>query len=172
MALSKEQKIKIVEKLKNTLAQQKALFFVNFQGVKTKDIFDLRNALKKNLMGFKVVKKTLLGLSLKDIGINLEKDKLEGQIAIAFGQDEIALSKFLYRFSQKLENLKIAGGYFKDKKFEFLPEERIIELAKLPTRDELLGKLTWTLSSPISQLINLGSANIKGLILVLNTIKK
>jgi len=65
-------------------------------------------------------------------------------------------------------NLKILGGIFKN---EFVEAEKIIELAKLPTREELLARLVGSISAPISNFINVLEANIKGLIYVLTKAK-
>ena len=172
MALTKEKKQTILNQLKQELQGNKVIFFVNFQGIKTKELFELRQVLKRNSAKLKVAKKTLLGLSFKDVGVDFDKSQFEGQVAVAFGPEEIELAKLLYEFAKKSENFKILGGYLKDKTYEFIKPEKIIELAKLPTREELLAKLVWTMVNPISRFINLGSANIKGLVLVLNAIKQ
>jgi len=65
-------------------------------------------------------------------------------------------------------NLKILGGFLENK---FVEAEKIIELAKLPTREELLARLVGSISAPISNFINVLEANIKGLIYVLTKAK-
>ena len=172
MALTKEKKQAILNQLKQELQGNKVIFFVNFQGIKTKELFALRKSLKKNSAKLEVVKKTLLKLSFKDVGVNFDKSQFEGEVAVAFGPEEIKLAKLLYEFAKKYENLKILGGYLKNGVYEFIAPKEIVELAKLPSREELLAKLVWTIANPISRFINLGSANIKGLVLVLSAIKQ
>ena len=172
MAKSKEEKREALDQLRQEIKNNKAFIFINFQGLKTKDIFELRKKLKSNLSRLRMAKKTLIALSLKNLGIDLKKNKLEGQVAIAFGNDEINLSKILFEFSEKFKSFKIIAGYLKNGEYNFLEQEKIIELANLPTRKELLSKLIWTISNPISKLINIGTTNIKGLVLVLNKINK
>jgi len=165
MALTKTQKQKILEDLKEKIAKQKAIIFVDFSGLKAKDLFDLRKRLKKVNSELKVTKKTLLALVFKEKKLKIDIEKLKGEIAVIFGfQNEIPLAKIAYQFSQENKNLKILGGFSENK---FVEPEKIIELAQLPTKEELLARLVSSVSSPISNFINVLQGNIKGLIYIL-----
>jgi len=172
MVLTKERKKKILDQLKDKIAKQKVVIFVDFTGLKVKDIFSLRKKLKTADSQLKVAKKTLTQIAFKESGLEIDIKKLKGEIALAFGfKDEISPAKIVYQFSQENPNLKILGGMVESQKFEFLSTEQIIELAKLPTREELLERLTRSVSAPISNFVNVLEGNIKGLIYALNAIK-
>ncbi len=165
MALTKEQKQNIVKQIKENIANQKAMVFVSFKGLKAADLFELRNELKESECLFSVVKKTLLDRALKESKI--EVDKLEGQIGLIFGfNDEITPAKISYKFSLKNENLKILGGFFEN---QFRTAEETIVLAKTPSKEELLARLVGTLSAPISGFANVLQGNIKGLLHILKS---
>jgi large subunit ribosomal protein L10 len=171
MALTKEQKKAILEDLKEKIAQQKAMIFVDFKGLKVKDLFDLRNKLKKIGAQFLVAKKTLMKIALKEKKIKADPQKMEGQIGLVFGfEDEFSPAKAVYQFSEKNENLKILGGFIESQKNEFLEAEKIITLGQLPSREELLGNLARIFSAPTLGLVNVLSGNIKGLIYALSAI--
>lgn len=173
MPLNKKQKQKIIEGLKEKIAGQKAVVFMNFSGLKVKDLFDLRKRLKTVDCRLLVAKKTLMKLAFKEAGIKVEPKEMEGEIALAFGfKDEILPAKTIYKFSQENENLKISGGFVKSQGLEFLNAEQIIELAKLPTKEELLARLVGSISAPISNFVRALNYNIKGLVYLLTTIKK
>lgn len=172
MALTKSQKQKIIEDLKEKIEKQKITIFVNFTGLKVTDLFELRKKLKLANCQLKVAKKTLFNLVLKDYNTALfqEVAKLKGQMAVIFGFKEVILpAKIAYQFSLENPNLKILGGYFEEK---FREPDEIITLAQLPTRDELLARLVRNISAPISNFVNILEGNLKGLILVLSKIKK
>ena len=170
MALTKEQKQKIVEDLKEKIARQKAMIFVDFTGLKVKDLSNLRKKLKAANSELKVTKKTLLDLVFKKARLAIEAKKIKGEIALIFGyNDGLSLAKMIYQFSETNPNLKILGGFF-EKKFQ--EAEEIITLAQLPTREELLAKLVGTIFAPVSNLVNVLQGNIKGLIYELSAIKK
>ena len=170
MALTKEQKQRILEQLKEKIVRQKAMIFVDFTGLKVKDLSSLRKKLKVVNSEFKVAKKTLLGLVFKKTGLEIETKKMKGEVALILGyNDGLSLAKMIYQFSEANPNLKILGGFF-EKKFQ--EAEEVITLAQLPAREELLAKLVGTIFAPVSNLVNVLQGNIKGLIYALGAIKK
>lgn len=169
MALTKTQKQKIIEDLKEMLSRQKAIILVGISGLKVKDISQLRKKLKAIDGNLRVAKKTLIELAFKENNLKFDKDKFREEIALAFGfKDEIEPVKIVYQFSRENENLKILGGYLES---NFKEAQEIITLAQLPSREELLARLVGSISSPISGLINVLQGNIKGLIRVLAQVK-
>jgi len=169
MPLTKEKKQKIVEDLKEKIARQKAMIFVDFTGLKVKDLSNLRKKLKAVNSELKVAKKTLLGLVFKKAGLEIEAKKIKGEIALIFGyNDGLSLAKMIYQFAEANPNLKILGGFFEKK---FREAEEIITLAQLPAREELLAKLAGTIFAPVSNLVNVLQGNVKGLIYVLIKVK-
>jgi len=170
MALTREQKQKIITELQDLLTEQKGLVFVDFSGLKAKEVLNLRKGLKKQNCLLKVSKKTLLKIAFENSKIPLRQkiDEVPAQLGIVFGfGDEIIPAKISYEFSQKNENLKILAGIVRDQEYKYLTREEIIELAKLSSREELLAKFTGTISSPIFNFVNVLKGNIKGLIYVL-----
>jgi large subunit ribosomal protein L10 len=171
MPLSKEQKNKIIEELKEKVSRQKASVFVDLAGLKVKDISNLRKRFKAVGSELKVAKKTLMNFVFKTVNLPIETKKLPGEIAIGFGyQDEISAAKTLWQFSQENPNLnlKILGGILEN---QFVPTERVIELAKLPTKEQLLGRLVGSISSPMSGMLNVLQGNIRNFVSVLSRIK-
>ena len=170
MPLTKVQKRKIIDSLKESLKKQKIVFFVDLKGVKVKELFDLRKKLKKAKAQLKVVKKTLLRIAFDENKIKLDTKKLEGEVAAVFGlEEEILPAKTAYQFSLGNKNLKILGGYFEG---EFKGAEEIIALAQLPTKEEILSRLVGSIRSPIANIISVLQGNIKGLFNILANLHK
>lgn len=168
IAKTRRQKEKILEDLKEKLSHQKALIFVDFRGLKVKELANIRKKLKEANSQFLVAKKTLMRLAFQEKNIKFNPEELEGQIALVFGfGDELTPAQIVFRLSQEYKNLKILGGFIESKKEEFLSSEKIIELGNLPTKEELYGRLVGSISAPISNFINVLQGNIKGLLYVL-----
>jgi large subunit ribosomal protein L10 len=178
MAITKQKKQEIIKKIKENLEIQKASVFVGFKGIKAKDLFDLREKLKKDKCLLKVMKKTLLDIVLKEKKIDELKKKFAGEIALIFGfEDEILPAKIVHQFSLKNENIKILGGIFPAQGgpaagWEFVEKEKILALALLPSRQELLAKVVSTINAPVAGLVNALSGNLRGLVYILSNIKK
>lgn len=171
MPLTKEQKKQIVEDLKDKFKKQKSVVFVDYKGITVKDMSALRNELKKEGVDFKVAKKTLIDLVLKDIGIkDVPIKDLDGQLAMSFGyNDESESVKQIYKFSKKNKSLKLLGGILTN---AFVDSKDMVSFAKLPSKKELLAQLVGTINAPIGGFVRTLNGNISGLITVLSKIKK
>lgn len=171
MALTREQKEKIIKELKEDVKKQKIMIFLDFTGLRVKEMSVLRKDLKGAEGKLKVAKKTLIELVLKAAKIDIDVRKgFKGEVALVFGhKDAVATAKMVYQFCKANAALKILGGYFENK---FYQSEQIIQLAMLPTREELLSRLVGSISSPMSNFVRVLQGNIKGLVYLLSAIKK
>jgi large subunit ribosomal protein L10 len=169
MALTKQQKQKILDDLRDKIARQKAIILVGVTGLKVKDLADLRRRLKNIDANIQIAKKTLAGIALKEKKLDFDKNKLKEETGFVFGfKDKIETAKTVYQFTKENENLKILGGYFENQPKDI---EEIITFAQLPSREELLAKLVGSLSSPVSNFVYALKYNIKGLVYLLTKVK-
>jgi large subunit ribosomal protein L10 len=170
MAKTREEKKKILDELKEKIERQKIMIFVDFTNLKNKDFFSLKKKLKDFGDEIKVAKKTLINLALKEKKLDVvDVKKLEGEVAVVFGfKDEILPAKTVFEFSKENKNLKILGGILEK---NFIDKKSVEELANLPSKEELLGKLVGSLLSPILNLVGIFRAIPQNLIFVLNQIQ-
>ena len=167
--ITREKKKKILEELSEKISKQKIIVFANIEKLKTKDLYILRNKIKERGGEAKVVKKTLLRLALEKSGIKIDLEKLVGQVLAIFGyEDEILPAKIAFEFSKANENFKISGGIFQN---QFLEKEKVEELAKLPTKEELLARLVGQISAPISNFVYLLKGVLQNFVFVLYQIQ-
>ncbi|MFH0739575.1 MAG: 50S ribosomal protein L10 [bacterium] len=173
MPKTKEQKQEIIEDLKDKIARQKASVFVDFGASPAKKIFQFRDELKDAGCLMQVVKKSLLEKVLeaaKEDDILEKVKEMKGQMAVIFGfTDEVSPAKISYLAGKKNDQIKILAGILGK---EYLAQDRVMELAKLPSKPELLAKLLATMQAPISNFVYVLNGNIKGLVTVLSKIKK
>jgi len=173
MALTKQQKQNAIEDLKDKISQQKSMVFIDFSGIDSKKTFELRDKLKKTGCLLKVTKKTLLKIAFDRCKIPFwqkMKENVPGQIALIFGfEEENESPKITYEFSKENKSLKILGGFFED---DFRSSEEVIAFAKLPGRQELLGRLTGTILAPLSNFADVLRGNLRNLVFVLKEINK
>jgi large subunit ribosomal protein L10 len=154
MALTKEQKAKQIDSIKAGLSNQKSIVFVDFNKVPSKEMFSLRKTLKENGCNLKIAKKTLVRVAFGQSNIsywNKIKSSIPGQIALVFGiEDEIAPARIANQFAKTQENLKILGGIFESR---FIEREKVLVLANLPSRNELLSRLVGSIYSPVTSFV-------------------
>lgn len=154
MALTKQQKTKQIESIKEKVAKQKSMVFVDFAKVPSKDMFSLRKSLKEAGCNLKIAKKTLVRVAFGQSNISFWskiKSSIPGQLAVVFGiEDEVAPARISNKFAKDHENFKILGGIFENR---FIAKERVLELASIPPRNELLGRLVGSLASSMTSFV-------------------
>lgn len=170
MPLTKLQKTKILDDLRDKVARQKAIVLVGITGLKVKDIAGLRKKLKSAGANIQVLKKTLAEIVFKENKMEFDKRSFKEEIALVFGfEDEVSPAREVYNFSKDNKKFKILGGFLENK---FRGKDDIVVLAQIPGRDELLAKLVGSLNAPASGLARVLQGNIKGLVYALSSIKK
>ncbi len=154
MALTKEKKQKSIKDLKEIISNQKSIIFADFSKVNSKDLFSLRKKLKEAGCLLKIGKKTLIRIAFGQSNIsfwNKIKSSVHGQLALVLGiEDELSPARISNEFSRTNVNFKILGGIFEKR---FIDRDRVLVLAAIPTRNELLSRLVGSLSSPITSFV-------------------
>jgi len=167
--LTKKQKEQVIEDLTDRIKRQKVLVFTDFSGLKVSETRDLRKKLREAGMEYKVAKKTLIKLALEKAKKVADIMQFKSSVALVFGyNDPIMPAKIISGFSKEHNKLKVLGGLMEDK---VLTVEEIKELAKIPSREELLTKLVWSIKAPVSGFVNVLRGNIRNLLLIFKQIK-
>ena len=168
-----------MQEFERYLKDQQGMVFVDVQGIKVKEIAQLRHSLKRLGAKLTVIKKTLFQKALKEarlpspaaqaVGGQAKKEfdlkDFQGQIAAIFAfEDLLPALKEAKIFSVKQQLFQVKGGYFEG---EFQSALRMLEIADIPSRQELLARLVRSMASPMAKLTYVLQGNIKGLIRVL-----
>ncbi len=168
--ITKEKKKEIIQDLIDKLSRQKSVVFFDYTGLKVNQSQELRSKLRQEEIDCQISKKTLIDLALEKAGLkDIKVKELAGQIGLVFGyKDEILPAKILYDFSKENKDLKIISGLIDG---QFLGNEAVLELAKLPSKQELLSKLIGSISSPVLGLHNTLQGNLSKLINIFKNLK-
>ncbi len=167
-ALTREKKEQIINNLAEKFNNTKVAVLTDYKGLKVEELEDLRERAKEKDVNYHIFKNTLVKLALKKAGLKVDESVFIGPLAIGFGDDEIATSKILYQFSKEHEALKIRQGIL-DK--NLVEKDVIVNLALLPTREDLYSRLIRSLNAPTFGLVNVLGGNIRNLVCILNSYK-
>ena len=141
-----EEVAKLAEKFKNS----NLILLTDYRGITVEDVTNLRNTLRNTSAEYKVIKNNIIKRALDANGEGALDEVLEGPTAVIMTEAEyLDPLKVIYKFSKDNEYYKIKGGIVEGK---VLTVEELITLAKLPSRQELLGMLAGGLLSTISKL--------------------
>jgi large subunit ribosomal protein L10 len=167
MAKSKQQKTEALEAAKSKFDSSKLVVLASYNDLPVSDIQELRKQLKEKDVFYKVVKKTILKLVAKDNIDEALVDGIRGNLALAYGPDEVEAAKILAKFAKGHEGLELQAGWLEN---DFIDKAKVEELSKLLGKEELLAKLVGSLKSPISGFVNVLGGNTRGLVTVLKAI--
>ena len=169
MLLTKTQKQQLVSEMSDSLTKLKTLILINYQGLKVKEIQEVKKKLKKDGIGFQIVKNSLLKIALKKANLTVNDDLLNQPIAVVWGlTDEVTPAKTTVEFDKLFEKLEIVGGIVNG---SFVDVPVIKQLAALPSREELYAKLVGTLNAPMYRLVNALQGNLRSLVYILDQYK-
>lgn len=110
---------------------------------------DLRRQMRDAGAGFKVTKNRLTRLALKGTKFEGLSEMFTGPTAIAYSEDPVAAARVAVQFAEKNEQLTIVGGALDEK---LLDPSAVNSLAKLPSLDELRGKIVGMLQTPATRI--------------------
>jgi large subunit ribosomal protein L10 len=168
--LNISQKKELVERLATQLAEARISILVDYKGLDVQKITELRYQLRQAGSQMEVVKNTLLNLASQNTDAALMKDFFKGPSAIVTSSDDpVSPAKILIDFAKGNEKLEIKAAAFGGK---LLSSEQVKDLAKMPSREELLGRLVYTLNAVPTSFVNVLAGVPRGFVNVLNGIKE
>ncbi|MBI1834051.1 MAG: 50S ribosomal protein L10 [Candidatus Andersenbacteria bacterium] len=170
MSLTRTQKEEIIQKVSKDVSEATSVVFVGFDGVTLKDMTDLRDKLHEAGCKMKVVPKRLLKLALTDAKVDFDPKQHEDQVAVVWGSDVVAPAKFIYEFAKQHEDqMRILSGVLEG---NVITMEQATALAKLPSRQQLLGQLVGVLAGPMRGFAMVLSGVPRSMVYVLQAIKE
>jgi large subunit ribosomal protein L10 len=156
-----EAKRETVAELRDELAKARTMIVSEYRGLKVKEIAEIRRALRKQDVTYRIVKNRLMRIAAGDsVGAALGP-LLVGPTAIAFGNDETSTAKAVLDATRPYARvIKVTGGVLGDRAIS--PED-VTRLAALPSRDVLLGRLAGGMQAPVATLAGLLAAPLRNL---------
>ena len=145
-----EGKKAVVAELSEKIKAASAGVVVSYQGITVENDTELRNALRKAGVEYKVYKNSITGRACEDAGYGDIKEYLTGMTALAITKDdEVAPAKVLKEYADKIESFSIKGGFIDGK---VIGADEVRALADVPSKPILVGKLLGTMVSPVQKL--------------------
>ena len=160
----------MVKEISNRLSEKDTFIVTNYRGLSAKDMNELRKELRKISGEYLVVKDSMAKRALAESPAKGAAEFIEGEVGIAIDNknDAINISKILVKFAKDHKVMAIRGGIMSG---ALISKEEIMQLSKLPSRKELLGRLANVLNAPIQGLAGVLNAIITKFCYALNAVK-
>lgn len=172
MSKYREKKEKIAQELAAKIKNTSSLILADYRGLTHHQLANLRKALKKQEAEFPVVKNTILKRVLKEANQDVEglKGHFEGPTAVLLTHgDPLSPLKEILKFNRLFQLPNLKAGIFEGK---VLTGQDLLNLARLPSKEVLLGQLIGQMKAPIYSLHQALDWNMQKLVMTLRLLKQ
>lgn len=171
MAITKQQKSEQLLEITNQMQGAKSIVFAQYAWISVNNVRLVKTKLREAWVSFKVIKKTLIKIAAKNLfWVEIDDNNLEWQIAvICSNNDIVSWPKIIKAEWKKFKSLKLLWWIFE---WKSLSQSDTLELANLPSREELISKLLWSFMAPIQWFYGVNKWVLSGFARVLNAHKE
>lgn len=142
-----ESKKQIVADLTEKLQNSVSGVIVSYSGITVEDDTKLRADLRKAGVEYAVIKNTMTKRACENVGYGELANVLEGMTAVALSKDDaVAPAKILKEYADKIDSFELKAGFVEGK---ILDKAGVEELASIPSKEILIGKILGSIQSPL-----------------------
>ena len=143
-----ELKKPVVEEISEQIKDAQTVVLVDYRGLTVEQDTNLRKELRTAGISYKVYKNTMMNFAFKGTDFEALAPYLEGPNAIAISkEDATAPARVLAKFAKTAPALEVKGGIVEGVYYD---AKGMADIAKVPSREELLSKLLGSIQSPIT----------------------
>ena len=155
-----EAKRETVDELKAQLADARTMIVSEYRGLRVKEIAEIRRALRKQDVSYRVVKNRLMRIAAQDTPAGEALSSLlTGPTAIAFGTEEGATAKAVIDAVRPYNRVvRITGGVLGTRSID---ADGVTRLAALPSREVLLAEAIGAIAAPMATTAGLFDAPLR-----------
>jgi large subunit ribosomal protein L10 len=166
MPVTKEKKEELVSDILEKVKKSHVVYVTNYQGMTMKQFNTLRGKLKESDGAYHVVKNTLAARALKDAGLAVPTELLEGPVALGFAYGEIgATSKAFLDFGKEADKFQLKGAILGQ---QVLTAKDVESLSTMPSLPVLRAQLLGLLMAPAGRLAGVVAGGVRQ---VVNVVK-
>ena len=163
------EKESMLSEMRGRVDESVFVILTDFGGLTVSKGQALREKLSEADAEFHVVKNRLFRHLANEMGVEELNDGLSGPTAMVTGSGEVtAVAKILREFVKENELPVIKMGALEG---VFLSAEEIDELAKLPSRDEMLAQVVGAISAPLTEFATVTNGLMGGFANVLQALE-
>lgn len=148
--MSRVVKDMLINELQSQVGESRDLLVVDCSRLDANSANKWRIGLAESNISALTVKNSIAKNALERMGVTGLADVLEGPSTLVWGGDDVvALSKEIAKWSKQLEQLEIKGATVEG---QGLDAKQVVALSKSPGRKELIGQIAGCLLGPGAQL--------------------
>jgi large subunit ribosomal protein L10 len=153
--VNRTEKAELIETLQSAFNESSTVVVAHQVGMTVAESGDLRRKMREAGAGFKVTKNRIAKLALKGTRFEDLDSMFTGPTAVGMSQDPVAAAKAIVDYAKGNKKITILGGSMDGKT---LDQAGVEALAKMPSLDELRGKLVGLVQAPAAKMARVTQA--------------
>jgi len=176
MVLTKKDKVKLVKEYETLLNDVENVIVISYNSISVSESVFMRKQFRSQWALYKVVKKQVFAIAAKNLGYDVDIEKLTSSISVLFASwDGIENLKVIEELKKQWKKAKSTSSieylwWWFNKKWK--DAEYVSTLAKLPSKQELVWKFLYIVRYPIQGFVTANSNIIWNFVRVLDQIAK
>lgn len=143
-----ELKQPVVNEIKELVSDAASVVLVKYQGINVEKDTELRKECREANVTYKVFKNTMMNFAFKDGEMQELCQHLDGPNAIAVSkEDATAPARILAKYVDSVKPMEFVAGIVEGAYYD---SKGLVELSKVPSKEELLSRLLGSIKSPVS----------------------
>ncbi len=143
-----ELKKPVIDEISEVVKDAQGVVLVDYRGLTVEQDTILRKQLREAGVTYKVYKNTMMNFAFKGTDFEALAPHLEGPSAIAVSkEDATAPARIIVKFAKEAPSLELKAGVIEGVLYD---AKGISEVAKIPSREELISRLLGSLQSPVA----------------------
>ncbi len=139
----------IIDEIKDKFERAQSAVVIDYMGINVEQANAMRKQLREAGVDYSIYKNTLVNRAVKGTEFEELSQILSGPSAFAFSyEDATAPARELNKLIKQFEKMEFKAGIVEGK---FYDKDGILDIAKLPSRDELIAKFMGSIKSPVSK---------------------
>ena len=153
--MDRTQKEELVASFNDAFSEATLVVVTSQNGLSVAQSTELRREMRNAGASFKVTKNRLTRLALKGTKFEHLSDLFKGPTGIAYSDDPVAAARVAVKFADDNDKFVVLGGGLDE---QALDVSAVTALAKLPSLDELRGKLVGMIQTPATRIAGVTQA--------------
>tara|TARA_B100000676_G_C17858495_1_gene722046 strand:+ start:44 stop:562 length:519 start_codon:yes stop_codon:yes gene_type:complete len=153
--VDRTQKEELVASFNDAFSKATLVVVTSQNGLSVAQSTELRREMRNAGASFKVTKNRLTRLALKGTKFEHLSDLFKGPTGIAYSDDPVAAARVAVKFADDNDKFVVLGGGLDE---QALDVSAVTALAKLPSLDELRGKLVGMIQTPATRIAGVTQA--------------
>ncbi len=143
-----ELKQPVIQDIAAQIKDAESVILVNYSGLTVEQDTEFRKELRESGIFYKVYKNTMMNFAFEGTPCESLREHLNGTNAIAVSKEDATVgARVIAKYEKQYPSLEMVAGVVEG---NYMDAAGMQELASIPSRDELIGKLLGSIQSPIS----------------------